>query len=95
MAERIAIPTRVPLKVYDETIRVMKSAVQEAKLGRNEEMQALKRLDSQARRLGARGGAVIRSPLLLLSARPLQRWMADRIRLGERVSGKESRIGKS
>ena len=51
MAARIAIPTRFPLKCYDETIRVMKSAVQKAKLGRDEEMQALKRLDSQARRL--------------------------------------------
>ena len=29
----------------------MKAAVQKAKLGREEEMQALKRLDSQARRL--------------------------------------------
>jgi hypothetical protein len=44
-------PYPVPLKVYDETIRVMKSAVQKAKLGREEEMQALKRLDIQARRL--------------------------------------------
>ena len=44
-------PYPVPIKVYDETIRVLKSAVQRAKLGRDEEMQALKRLDSQARRL--------------------------------------------
>jgi len=44
-------PYPVPLKVYDETIRVMKAAVVQAKLGRDEEMQALKRLDSQARRL--------------------------------------------
>jgi hypothetical protein len=44
-------PYPVPLKVYDETIRVMKSAVQKAKLGRDEEMQALKRLDGEARRL--------------------------------------------
>jgi hypothetical protein len=44
-------PYPVPLKVYDETIRVMKSAVLKANLGRDEEMQALKRLDSQARRL--------------------------------------------
>jgi uncharacterized protein len=42
-------PYPVPIKVYDETIRVLKSAVQQAKLGRDEEMQALKRLDSQAR----------------------------------------------
>ncbi len=46
-------PYPVPLKVYDETIRVMKSAVLKAKLGREEEMQALKRLDGQARRLEA------------------------------------------
>ena len=44
-------PYPVPLKVYDETIRVLKSAVQKAKLGRDEEMQALKRLDDQARQL--------------------------------------------
>ena len=42
-------PFPVPLRVYDETIRVMKSAVQRAKLGREEELGALKRLDEQAR----------------------------------------------
>jgi len=44
-------PYPVPIKVYDETIRVLKAAVQKAKLGRDEEMQALKRLDNQARQL--------------------------------------------
>src|SRR5258706_4855464 len=44
-------PYPVPIKVYDETLRVLKSAVHTAKLGRDEEMQALKRLDDQARRL--------------------------------------------
>jgi hypothetical protein len=44
-------PYPVPLKVYDETLRVLKSAVQKAKLGREEELQALKRLDEQARNL--------------------------------------------
>jgi hypothetical protein len=44
-------PYPVPVKVYDETIRVLKSAVQGAKLGRDEQMQALKRLDTQARHL--------------------------------------------
>jgi hypothetical protein len=44
-------PYPVPLKVYDETIRVLKSAVQKAKLGRVEEVEALKRLDDQARLL--------------------------------------------
>ncbi|TPL53675.1 DUF763 domain-containing protein [Mesorhizobium sp. B2-4-2] len=44
-------PFPVPLKVYDETIAVMKSAVSKAKLGREEELAALQRLDGQARRL--------------------------------------------
>ncbi|WP_406856714.1 DUF763 domain-containing protein [Alsobacter sp. KACC 23698] len=44
-------PFPVPLKVYDETIRVMKSAVSSAKLDRNEELEALRRLDEQSRRL--------------------------------------------
>jgi hypothetical protein len=44
-------PFPVPIKVYDETIRVMKSAVRNAKLGRDEAILAFKRLDDQARRL--------------------------------------------
>jgi hypothetical protein len=44
-------PFPVPLKVYDETIRVLKSAVRSAKLGREEELGALRRLDDQARGL--------------------------------------------
>ena len=44
-------PFPVPLKVYDETIGVMKSAVRKARLGSDEELQALKRLDEQSRRL--------------------------------------------
>jgi uncharacterized protein len=46
-------PYPVPIKVYDETIRVMKSAVMKATLGQSEEMEALRRLDDQARRLEA------------------------------------------
>ena len=46
-----AHPFPVPLRVYDETIRVLKSAVRSAKLGREEELGALKRLDQQAREL--------------------------------------------
>jgi hypothetical protein len=44
-------PFPVPLKVYDQTISVLKSAVQKARLGREEELGALKRLDEQSRRL--------------------------------------------
>jgi hypothetical protein len=50
-------PFPVPLRVYDETIRVMKQAVEQAKLGREEKLAALTRLDREARRLedGASG----------------------------------------
>jgi hypothetical protein len=53
-------PFPVPLKVYDETIRVLKSAVRKARLGRDEELGALRRLDAQARKLErhARGPSV-------------------------------------
>jgi uncharacterized protein len=44
-------PFPVPLRVYDQTIQVLKTAVQNAKLGREEELAALKRLDAQARQL--------------------------------------------
>jgi len=44
-------PFPVPLKAYDETIRVLKSAVEKAKLGRDEELGAIRRLDTQARQL--------------------------------------------
>jgi hypothetical protein len=44
-------PFPVPTKVYDQTIGVLKSAVQQAKLGREEQLAALQRLDAQARRL--------------------------------------------
>jgi len=44
-------PFPVPTKVYDQTIAVMKSAVAKAKLGRDEELAALRRLDAQARLL--------------------------------------------
>jgi hypothetical protein len=48
-------PFPVPLKVYDETIRVLKSAVRKGKLGREEELAALQRLDAQARALDGHG----------------------------------------
>jgi hypothetical protein len=44
-------PFPVPIKVYDETIKMLKSAVQKAKLGCDEELGALRRLDEQARKL--------------------------------------------
>jgi uncharacterized protein len=63
-------PFPVPLGVYDETIRVMKSAVRDAKLGREEELGALKRLDEQARLLERCG-----------SGRPIEELIAEERRL--------------
>lgn len=44
-------PFPVPTRVYDHTIQVLKSAVTQAKLGKEEQLAALQRLDAQARRL--------------------------------------------
>ena len=58
-------PFPVPLKVYDETIRVLKDAMSQAKLGNDEKLAAVQRLDEQARALervatGASFDALIR-----------------------------------
>jgi hypothetical protein len=42
-------PFPVPLKVYDETISVMRTAVDRAKLGNDDKLAAIRRLDEQAR----------------------------------------------
>ncbi len=44
-------PYPVPTKTYDETIAVMKSAIGQAKLGNEERLNAIRRLDDEARRL--------------------------------------------
>jgi uncharacterized protein len=49
-------PFPVPLRVYDETIAIMKTAVQKAKLGQDDRLAALKRLDDEARRVEWRAG---------------------------------------
>ena len=49
-------PFPIPLKVYDETIGVMKTAVRKAKLGRDEMLAAIKRLDDEARRVESSAG---------------------------------------
>jgi len=50
-------PFPVPLRVYDETLGVLRSAVDRAKLGEDDRMVALRRLDEESRRLegAARG----------------------------------------
>jgi hypothetical protein len=78
-------PYPVPLKIFDETIRrVMKSAVLKAKLGRDEEMQALKRLASQARQLEAQAeGPSLKTSQS--SARPPPHSTADPFPAGRRT----------
>src|SRR5262249_11777246 len=44
-------PFPVPIKVYDETIGVLRSAVDKAKLGRQDALFALRKLDAESRRL--------------------------------------------
>ena len=46
-------PYPVPTRVFDRTITVMKEAVAAAKLGQDEKLAAIRRLDQQARRLEA------------------------------------------
>jgi hypothetical protein len=46
-------PYPVRLEVYDETLRVLRSAVDAAKLGHDEKLVAIRELDRQARRLEA------------------------------------------
>jgi uncharacterized protein len=87
-------PYPVPIKVYDETIRVLKSAVQKAKLGRDEEIQAIKRLDDQARRLeGTASGpslqdhiAAERGQSASLGGRSVFGWERDIADTGEKHS---------
>jgi hypothetical protein len=44
-------PFPVPTRVFDRTISVLKTAVEKAKLGHEEKLGAIRRLDAQARRL--------------------------------------------
>jgi hypothetical protein len=44
-------PFPVPLRVYDETLNVLRSAINQAKLGNSERLSAIQRLDTQTRRL--------------------------------------------
>ena len=49
-------PYPVPTKVYDQTIGVLKSAVEKAKLGQDEKLAAIRRLDEQSRHLERSAG---------------------------------------
>ncbi len=87
-----AHPFPVPLRVYDETIQVLKSAVQQARLGREEKLGALERLDEQARRIDSSGsGASVedlfareRSLSYSYGGRSVFGWEAPRTGFGRR-----------
>lgn len=70
-------PFPVPIKVYDETIRVLKSAVQKAKLGHDEELSALHRLDAQALQLER-----------VVSGPPVEQLIADERRKSHSFGGR-------
>jgi hypothetical protein len=61
-------PFPVPLRVYDQTIRVLKEAMDRAALGQDERLGAIRRLDEQARRIDR----LARDP----SPADLARWVA-------------------
>jgi hypothetical protein len=70
-------PYPVPLRVYDQTIRVLKDAVSRAKLGHADKLHAIRRLDSEARALERFGERVTGGPAL------------DEIVAGERARSRE------
>lgn len=51
-------PFPVPLRVYDQTIHVLRQAVDRARLGNDDKLAAIRRLDAQARALEAGGPAL-------------------------------------
>jgi hypothetical protein len=63
-------PFPVPLKVYDETLRTLRLAVDRARLGQGDKLAALRRLDDQCRLIeaAALGKGVPLSPALALSS---------------------------
>ncbi len=54
-------PFPVPIKVFDETIRILKRAMVRAKLGASDALAAIRRLDAQARTLEAASGPDLES----------------------------------
>jgi uncharacterized protein len=95
-------PYPVPLKVYNETIRVLKSAVQKAKLGQDEEFAAVERLDNESRRLerlanGPSVEALIdeeRARSHEYSGRSVFGWEPLAVGPDEKRHGKESRLSR-
>ena len=78
-------PFPVPLNVYDETIGVLRRALARAKLGEDERLAAVRRLDDQARVI--EGAAVTEAEL----ARGVEREWAAKAALGGRTVADDAR----
>ena len=80
-------PFPVPTTVLDHTIGVLKAAVQQARLGNDEKLDAIRRLDAQARQLEAHAGGPSLQAYLEEERRQSHRYG------GRSVSGWESAPG--
>jgi len=80
-----------PIEVYDETIRVLKSAVENAKLGYTEQVQALKRLDDQARRLEDTANGPSLESFIAANVRPRRHSTAALYSVGKWMRGEAAR----
>jgi uncharacterized protein len=91
----------VPLKAYNETIKVLKLAVQKAKLGRDEELGALRRLDEQSRTLERHANGPIVANLIAeeldrshsCGGRSVFGWEPQPANPSDRFGAKSGRIG--
>ena len=88
-------PFPVPLKVYDETIAVLKRAVVRAKIGDGDRLAAIRRLDEQARRLADQARLIdgASSPAnMTMTPREFDRAVAAeraaKVQLGGRIVGR-------
>jgi hypothetical protein len=82
-------PFPVPLKVYDETIAVLKRAVARAKLGDGDRLAALRRLDAEARRIDGAAAGVTMTPAAFERAVAAER--AAKAELGGRTVADDRR----
>lgn len=82
-------PFPVPLDVYDATLEVLRRAVSAARLGRDEEMAALRRLDRRARALEGRSQGVSLEAVTRAERQQAARWN------GRTVAGPVSRAPAS
>lgn len=79
-------PFPVPTTVPDHTIDVLKTAVQQARLGNEEKLEASRQLDAQARRLEAHAGGPSLQAYLDEERRQSHRYGARSVFGGEPVA---------